>query len=172
MVGAAEVEAARNQLLELKQEAQQVQADYKQFANRRVNQQQIMARLVQTVQSARSSKDDTPLVEDVIIASLHAETAASQSQAKLLAGIEPPPKIDPANQPQGRTSSAEEAVAVYTGQIQTLQTDLNYRVAMRDAEAALNEIYEEGIQNIVQIMEEYSSDEALTDQMQSIAASA
>jgi len=61
---------------------------------------------------------------------------------------------------------------VYTGQIQTLQTDLNYRVAMRDAEAALNAIYEEGIQNIVEIMEEYSSDEALTDQMQSIAASA
>ena len=172
MVGTSEVEAARSELLQLKQTAQEVQAEYRQYADQRVSQQQTLARLVQTVQSSSASKNDVPLVEDVIIVSLRAETKASRSQAELLDGVEPPPKIDPANQPSGSVSSAEEALAIYNGQIKTLHTDLNYRNAMRDAEKALTEIYGEGIQQIMEVVEEYCSDDELTSEMQGIAASA
>lgn len=167
MVGAAEVEACRNELLQLKQEAAQVNADYKKFANNRVAQQQTMARLVQTVQL---QSKDTPLVEDVIIVSLRAETAASKSQAEKFEGVEAPPKIDPANQPGGRVKSAEEAVAIYSFQIETLSTDLEYRRVLRDAEEALNVIYGEGIEEILNVIEEYCQDEGLTNEMQGIAA--
>jgi len=75
------------------------------------------------------------------------------------------------SQPQGRVSSAEEAVAIYTAQIETLSTDLEYRRAMRDAEEALNEIYGTGIDEIVSVVKEYCDDENLTTQMEGIAAS-
>lgn len=168
MVGAAEVEACRSRLLELKQEASQINADYKTFANKRVAQQRTMARLVQTIQT---KSIDTPLVEDIIIVSLRAETAASKSQAEKMKGLEAPNKIDPANQPGGRTKSAEEAVAIYNSQIETLSTDIEYRKALRDAEEALNDIYGTGIDEIVAVVQKYCEDSTLTNQMQGIAAS-
>lgn len=167
MAGPADVEACRNELLQLKQEAQHVNVEYKTSAQKRIQQQQTMARLVQTVQD--SGKHDTALVEDVIIASLHAETAASLSQAKLLKNIEPPPQI-PSQQPTGRVSSAEEAVAIYHGQIAILTKDMQYRKAMRDAEVALNKIYDAGIRQIVDVVNEYCLEAGLKNQVQSIAA--
>ena len=169
MVGAAEVEACRNRLLELKQEASQINSDYKTFANKRVAQQRTMARLVQTIQTKCK---DTPLVEDIIIVSLRSETAASKAQAEKLKGLEAPNKIDAANQPAGdRTKSAEEAVSIYNSQIETLSTDLEYRKALRDAEEDLNEIYGAGIDEIVSVMQKYCEDSVLINQMQGIAAS-
>ena len=168
MVGAAEVEACRNRLLELKQEASQINSDYKTFANKRVAQQRTMARLVQTIQTKCK---DTPLVEDIIIVSLRSETAASKAQAEKLKGLEAPNKIDPANQPGGRTKSAEEAVSIYNSQIETLSTDLEYRKALRDAEEDLNEIYGAGIDEIVTVMQKYCEESVLINQMQGIAAS-
>ena len=166
MVGAAEVEASRSRLLQLRQDASQINSDYKTFANKRVGQQSTLARMVQTIQA---KSKDTPLVEDVIIVSLRAEAAASKSQAEHLKGVEAPPKIDPASQPGGRTKSADEALAVYNSQIETLGTDLEYRKAMRDAEKSLNEIYGAGIDEIIRVVHQYSEDTGLTKQMEGIA---
>ena len=168
MVGAAEVEACRSRLLELKQEASQINSDYKKFANKRVAQQRTIARLVQTIQT---KSKDTTLVEDIIIVSLRAETAASKSHAEKLKGVEAPNKIDPASQPGGRTKSAEEAVTIYNLQIETLSADLEYRKALRDAEEALNEIYGIGIDEIDAVMQKYCEDSAVKNEMQGIATS-
>lgn len=161
---AAEVEAYRNELMGLKSQVQRIQSVYKSHANVRIANQQKMARMVQTVQEC---SQDVALVEDVIVVSLHSETEASHSQSD----IPNAPVIDQENQPSGRTNSAEEAIAIYKGQIMTLQEDLKYREALEEAETVMAGIYGQGIQNILAIMKEYCSDSALIEQIENIASS-
>jgi hypothetical protein len=105
MVSREEVEACRNELLQLKSEVQTVQADYQKMAKTRISQQTKMARMVQLVND-RCMMNDVPLVEDVIVISLQAETAARCDDPPVA-----PPPIDPACQPHGsQTASAEEAL--------------------------------------------------------------
>jgi hypothetical protein len=124
-----------------------------------------MTRMVQTVQ--QRCPDDVPLVEDVIVVSLHSETAASLSKFE----IPEAPVIDPKNQPSGRTKSAEEAIAVYKGQIETLQLDRKYREALLHTETAMVTIYGEGIRDIVGTVKEYCSNSGLIEQIENIATS-
>lgn len=160
MAGPAEVETCRNELLQLKSAVQQVQADYKSMAAARVANQKKMARIVQTVQER--SPDDVPLVEDVIVVSLRSEMAATLSKSK----IPDAPAIDPNNQPSGRTSSAEEAIAVYKGQIETLHMDRKYREALLQAETAMVKIYRNGVHDILGTVKEYCNDSALVVQVE------
>jgi hypothetical protein len=165
MAGPAEVEACRNELLQLKSVVQKVQTDYKNNASTRIATQKKMALMVQTVQERRP--DDVPLVEDVIVVMLHSETAATLSLSQLPEA----PIIDPNNQPSGRTASAEEAIAVYKGQIETLQQERKYREALLQAEAAMVKIYGQGIQDILSTVQEYCSDSRLVGQIVNIANS-
>lgn len=167
MVGPAEVEACRNELLQLKSVVQQVQGDYKSTAATRVANQKKMARMVQLMQERCT--DDVPLVEDVICVSLHSETAASLSQSEIPVA----PVIDP-NQRQtssGRTASAEEAIAVYKGQVGTLQLDREYCSALLQAETAMVKIYGQGIRDILGTVKEYCKDSGLVGQIEHIASS-
>lgn len=165
MAGPAEVEACRNELFQLKTVVQKVQTDYKVQASTRVTTQRKMARMVQTVQER--SPDDVPLVEDVIVVSLHSETSASRSMSE----IPEAPFIDPNNQPSGRTASAEEAIAVYKGQIETLQQERKYRDALLQAEIAMVKIYGQGVQDILSTVQEYCRDSRLVGHIKNISTS-
>jgi hypothetical protein len=164
IMSAAEVEACRAQLLRMKAEAQGTQGSYKTAANHRIAMQQKIAQMVQLVQG-RSS--DVELVEDVIIASLKAETQASLSQCE----IPEAPVIDPNNQPSGRTASAEEAMASYKSQMAILQKEHEYREAMRKAEELMGGFYKNGIDRILAVMKEHCKDPRLMQQLQGIANS-
>ena len=163
MAGAAEVEAVRSELLQLREDVQQAQADYQSQARARVAQQQTMARIVQTVQE---KTHDVALVEDVIIVSLKAETAARRSRGHIPAK----PVIDPNSQPRGRTASAEEAIAVYKSQLAILQQEMEYLSGMLHTEIVMAEIYQQGNRDIVDTMKSYSNSPSLTDQIESMAA--
>jgi hypothetical protein len=162
---AAAVEARRNELMQLRSTVSQVQSDYKRTAETRIRQQKTMARLVQTVQER--AVNDVPLVEDVIIVSLQSETAAAKSRTHI---PDAPPPIDPNNQPSGRTSSAEEAMAVYQKQIETLNVDRTYRDALLQAETAMVKIYGQGIRDIVATVKEYCRDARLVQEVEGIAS--
>jgi hypothetical protein len=164
IMSAAEVEACRAQLLRMKAEAQGTQGSYKTAANHRIAMQQKIAQMVQLVQG-RSS--DVELVEDVIIASLKAETQASLSQCE----IPEAPVIDPNNQPSGRTASAEEAMASYKSQMAILQKEHEYREGMRKAEELMGGFYKNGIDRILAVMKEHCKDPRLMQQLQGIANS-
>jgi hypothetical protein len=163
MAGPAEVEACRNQFHALKGQVQSIQTSYKQQAGMRIDAQQKMARMVQTVQERSGA--DVELVEDVIVISLQSETQALHARGE----IPNPPVIDVANQPSGRTSSAEEAVAVYTKQIETLEQDRAYRQCMLDTETAMANVYTKGIQEILAVMRIYCKETALVGQLEGIA---
>lgn len=161
---AAEVESCRKELLQLRSTVQTVQSEYKTVANARVACQKKMAQMVQTVQ--QRSTNDVPLVEDVICVSLQAETAASQSQS----GTTPQaPIIDSNNQPGGRTASAEEAIAVYKSQIETLQLEHTYRAALLQSEKSLVKIYNQGMSDIVETVHEYCGDQRLVQEIDAMS---
>jgi hypothetical protein len=156
MVGRAEVDAKRNELLSLKESVRAIFAEYKTQAELRIARQTDMAKIVQIVQN-RSS--DIPLVEDVILASLWAENRALKSKQP----VPEAPEIDPYNQPQGMTKSAEEAIAVYNSQIQILTSDKMYRQALLDNEIAMAKELEEGILQIENIVQDYCDNPSLTN---------
>lgn len=150
MVSREEVEACRNELLQLKSEVQTVQADYQRMAQKRVSQQTKMARMVQLIND-RCMNNDVPLVEDVIVISLQTETAARCDSPP-----EKPPPIDPACQPHGRqTASAEEALTIYQLQIATMQTEQKYRQALLQMETKIVEAYSRGIADVRETVKTY-----------------
>jgi hypothetical protein len=157
------VDTLRNELVQLRMMVQHVQGNYKRTAEKRVHLQKKMARMVQTVQER--AMDDAPLVEDVIVVSLQAETAAANSRSH----IPNAPMIDALSQPSGRTSSAEEAIAVYTSQIETLSEDRTYRDALLEAETAMVEIYTQGVYDILSTVKQYSKDSKLIQEIEQMA---
>lgn len=158
MVGKAAVEAKRNELLQLKSAVKGTSKQYKTQANLRISRQKEMAELVLFVQQ---HSRDTPLVEDVILASLWAETRALRSKEE----VPDKPEIDPANQPSGTTKSAEEAIAVYSGQIDVLTQDQIYRQALLDNEAAMAKEFGEGLEQIRAIVDEYCTIQAIRNKI-------
>jgi hypothetical protein len=155
VAGRADVEAKRGELLALKQSVADTYATYKSQADLRIARQHQMAEVVQLVQSSQSA--DVPLVEDVILASLWAETKALRSKEV----VPEKPEIDPANQPQGMTKSAEEAIAVYNSQIAVLSRDLKYRQAMSNNETAMAKEFGAGLLQIEGIVCDYCQTESL-----------
>jgi hypothetical protein len=115
----------------------------------------------------RLAVNDVPLVEDVIIVSLQSETAAAQSRTHI---PDAPPPIDLNSQPSGRTASAEEAMAVYRTQIDTLNVDRTYREALLQAETAMVKIYGQGIRDIVATVKEYCRDARLVQEIEGMAS--
>jgi hypothetical protein len=163
MAGRAEVDAKRNELLHWKGLVADTYAEYKTQADLRIARQREMAQLVQLVQQSQkqAAANDIPLVEDVILASLWAETRALQSQQL----VPDKPVIDPANQPQGMTKSAEEAIAVYSSQIEVLIQDRQYRQAMLDNEASMANELGAGLTQIERIVRDYCQNQSLRDQV-------
>jgi hypothetical protein len=158
MVSPEEVHACRNELLQLRSEAQKVQTEYQTMARTRVAMQAKMARMVQTVQD-KCSKNDVPLVEDVIVIALQTETAARCDQLPTA-----PPAIDPASQPTGRqTASAEEAMAVYQNQIATMQLEYNYRSELLQIEQKMVKIYDSGIRDVVDTVKVFGRSQIVDD---------
>jgi hypothetical protein len=155
VAGRADVDAKRGELLNMKQSVADTYATYKTQANLRIARQHQMAEIVQLVQSSPSA--DVPLVEDVILASLWAETKALRFKE----AVPEKPVIDPANQPQGMTKSAEEAIAVYNSQIAVLSQDLQYRQAMADNETAMAKEFGAGLLQIENIVCDYCQTESL-----------
>jgi hypothetical protein len=164
MAGRAEVDAKRNELLHWKGLVADTYAEYKTQADLRIARQREMAQLVQLVQQSQkqaTTANDIPLVEDVILASLWAETRALQSQQL----VPDKPVIDPDNQPQGMTKSAEEAIAVYSSQIEVLMQDHQYRQAMLDNEASMAKELGAGLTQIECIVRDYCHNQSLRDQV-------
>jgi hypothetical protein len=158
MVSREEVEACRNELLELKSQVQTVQEDYKTMAKKRVSQQTKMARMVQLVNDRCMTKD-VPLVEDVIVISLQTETTARCDDPPVA-----PPPIDPACQPHGRqTASAEEAWQIYQQQIATLQMERQYRAAMLQLETKMVGIYGQGIADVCDTVKTYGRSQVVDE---------
>jgi hypothetical protein len=165
MAGRAEVDAKRNELLHWKGLVADTYAEYKTQADLRIARQREMAQLVQLVQQSQKQAatvtNDIPLVEDVILASLWAETRALQSQQL----VPDKPVIDPDNQPQGMTKSAEEAIAVYSSQIEVLMQDHQYRQVMLDNEASMANELGAGLTQIEGIVRDYCQNQSLRDQV-------
>jgi hypothetical protein len=162
MAGRAEVDAKRNELLQLKELVADTYAAYKTQADLRIARQQEIAQIVQLVQQqSQAATNDIPLVEDVILASLWAETRALQSQQS----VPEKPEIDPANQPQGMTKSAEEAIAVYSSQIAVLMQDRQYRQAMLNNETAMAQEFGAGLTQIERIVRDYCQNQSLCHQV-------
>lgn len=158
MVSPDEVHACRNELLQLRSEVQKVQSDYQTMARTRVAQQAKMARMVQTVQD-RCSKNDIPLVEDVIVIALQTETAARCDKLP-----QAPPPIDPSSQPTGKqTASAEEAMAIYQQQIATMQLERDYRSELLQIEQKMVQIYDHGITDVVDTVREFGRSQIIDD---------
>jgi hypothetical protein len=158
MVSQGEVEACRNELLQLKSVVQTVQAEYQTMARTRVAEQTKIARMVQVVQDRCSSKD-VPLVEDVIVIALQTEMAARCDHLP-----EAPPAIDPSSQPSERqTASAEEAMAVYQRQITTMQLELDYREALLQIETKMVRKYDTGINRVVETVKEYGRSQVVEE---------
>lgn len=156
MVGRADVDAKRSELLSLKQAVNATYEEYKSQAELRMSRQKEMAKLVQLVQNHHPSAD-IALVEDVILASLWAEHKALKAKRP----VPEAPEIDPTNQPHGMTKSAEEAIAVYTRQIEVLTQDKTYRQALLDNEAAMADEFGQGLMQIETIVRDYCDNQSL-----------
>ena len=158
MVTADEVHACRNELLQLRSEVQKVQVEYQAIARNRVALQSTMARMVQTVQD-RCSKNDVPLVEDVIVIALQTETAARCDKLPPA-----PPPINPASQPTGRqTASAQEALTIYQQQIATMQLEHDYRAELLAIEQKMAQIYDHGILEVVETVREFGRSQVIDE---------
>lgn len=158
MVSAEEVHACRKELLQLRSDVQKVQLEYQTTARARVAHQAKMARMVQTVQD-RCSKNDIPLVEDIIVIALQTETSARCDKLP-----QAPPPIDLASQPTGRqTASAEEAMAVYQQQIATMQLEHDYRSDLLHIEQKMVKIYDHGIMEVVDTVKEFARSQIIDE---------
>ena len=158
MVSPDEVHACRNELLQVRSDVQKVQSDYQTMARTRVAQQAKMARMVQAVQD-KCSKNDIPLVEDVIVIALQTETAARCDKLP-----QAPPPIDPSSQPTGRqTASAEEAMAIYQQQIASIQLERDYRSDLLQIEQKMVQIYDHGIRDVVDTVREFGRSQIIED---------
>lgn len=163
MVSVAAVQEKRNELLSLRSEVGCVQSTYMEQANRRVALQKKLANILQYLQDKSL---DRLLVEDTIIVSLQTETAVKQI------GIEVPEKPiipDASSQPQGKTSSAEEAMAVYTDQIETLNKEFAYRNAMKELETSMATIYEDGLNRLMGVVDDYCTENHLKSRLEALA---
>lgn len=162
MATAADVNAVREKVQKLKGEMTSVDQQYKLNATKRIEAQNRLAKMSQTVQE---KSKDIMLVEDIVVVTLASETLARSK----LPPIDNPADKRPPNQTPGKVSSAEEAVKIYTGQMNILQEDIEYRTFLRDSEKDMVEIYESAKNEMLQLMDEYCNDESLKSKIQAIA---
>jgi hypothetical protein len=162
VASAADVQAIRGEVQALKNDMTTLDQQYKKQAAKRIEGQQKLAKMSQTVQ--QSSKD-TVLVEDIVVITLACETMA---KSKL------PPIDNPADTRQveampAKVSSADEAVKIYTNQKNYLTEDIQYRTMLRDSERAMNDVYEAAKDEMIQVLQEYCGDAKLINTVQGIA---
>jgi hypothetical protein len=159
---AADVQAIRGEVQKLKTDMATADQQYKREAKKRIDGQQKLAKMSQTVQ--QTSKD-LLLVEDIVVITLASECAA---KSKL------PPIDDPSQQrvispmPE-KVSNADEAVKIYTEQKTYLTEDIEYRTFLRDSERAMTEIYDTAKDEMIQILQEYCNDDSLINRIREMA---
>ena len=156
---AADVQAIRGDVQQLKTTMASTDQQYKRDAAKRIEQQQLLAKMSQYVQ--QSSKD-TMLVEDIVVITLASETAAK---------LQLPPIENPAETRQvppmpGKVASADEAVKLYSDQKTMLTEDLQYRTMLRDSERGMCDVYESATQEMMQVLIDYCEDLNLISRIQ------
>jgi prefoldin subunit 5 len=158
---AADVQAIRAEVQQLKNDMASIDSQYRQLASKRIEGQQKLAGLSQKIQ--QSSKD-LLLVEDIVVITLSSETSAKLS----LPPIENPAETRTQQAIPGKVSSADEAVKIYSEQKAMLLQDIEYRTMLRDAEKTMVDIYDKAVEEMLDVLNEYCSDKNLIATAQKI----
>lgn len=149
-------------MMELRKTVSTVQTSYEQQAHRRIALQRQLAGILQHLQD---KSRDRFLIEDTIIVTLQTEQMVKDSRIDI-----PEKPVFPENQPQGRTTSAEEAYQVYTEQLDLLTQEQAFRSAMEETERTMADIYQRGLERIVEVVEEFCTENPLQSHVLEMAA--
>lgn len=158
----ADVNAMKAQVQQLKSDMASMDQEYKKEASNRIERQQKLAKMSQTIQ--QSSKD-TLLVEDIVVITLASETSARLS----LPDIDNPADTRQMNPIPEKVSSADEAVKIYTEQLNVLNEDIKYRTMLRDSEKTMVDIYDASKNEMLVVLNQFCKDSNLIANIEQIA---
>lgn len=158
----ADVNAIKAQVQQLKSDMASMDQEYKKEASNRIERQQKLAKMSQTIQ--QSSKD-TLLVEDIVVITLASETSARLS----LPDIDNPADTRQMNPIPEKVSSADEAVKIYTEQLNVLNEDIKYRTMLRDSEKTMVDIYDASKNEMLDVLNQFCNDSNLIANIEQIA---